>query len=149
MVDIAAFIHLLIENPDYHLAQGLTTVAMLETEDFTLNALNTYLIANELKVGKDSYTYEHNKEWNIISVDDEGKVLLLERDIRTSDNNNNGVIDSGESYLLQPPRIKTLKLGDLSDWPEVWANTQADGFAVSKSDAKEVGFDIPKKMTRH
>lgn len=48
MLNTAGFIHLLIENSEFQVTQGDTTLSLLEKETLTLDSINSYLELNQL-----------------------------------------------------------------------------------------------------
>ncbi|GIU40505.1 hypothetical protein TUM4438_01860 [Shewanella sairae] len=66
---------------------------------------------------------ERHRTWEVISVDDQGRALVLEYSTRGWDINNNGIIEDNEYGQLIFPRINVIKTTDLSDWQAEWQNT--------------------------
>lgn len=60
------------------------------------------------------------RTWEVLSVDDTGRAVVLESSIYGYDYNYDGVISSDESGYFIAPRINTLDLIDLSDWSQPW-----------------------------
>ena len=59
--------------------------------------------------------------WDVISMDDDGKVLVVESEIRIQDMNLDGVFDE-ESFIMIAPRLNILLKEDLSKWASAWEN---------------------------
>jgi hypothetical protein len=80
---------------------------------------------NENVVTLDLNSNDRHRTWQIISVDDEGRALVLESSVRTSDHNNDGDISDDErARIWIRPRINIIKQTDLSQWADTWQNTQ-------------------------
>jgi len=72
---------------------------------------------------ENSYWTRH-RTWEVISVDDTGRALVLEYSTMGYDHNNDGVISEDEFGPFIKPRINILMKEDLSRWTEAWENTQ-------------------------
>ncbi|WP_299809166.1 Ig-like domain-containing protein [uncultured Shewanella sp.] len=66
---------------------------------------------------------ERQRTWEVISVDDQGRALVLEHSVYGWDIDNNGVIEDDEFGQFLYPRINVIKVTDLSDWQAEWQNT--------------------------
>ncbi|MEZ9367390.1 Ig-like domain-containing protein [Shewanella sp. 10N.286.51.B2] len=66
---------------------------------------------------------ERHRTWEVISVDDDGRALVLEHSVYGWDYDNNGEIEDSEIGQFIRPRINTFKLADLSHWEAEWQNT--------------------------
>jgi hypothetical protein len=60
------------------------------------------------------------RTWEVLSVDDTGRAVVLESSVYGYDYNYDGVISSDESGYFIAPRINTLDLINLSDWSGPW-----------------------------
>lgn len=94
---------------------------------------------NSKFVGDDSWTWsvsenlihlnlsndDTRRTWQVISVDDDNRALVIESATQSRDlNSDNELSDDEKELLRSPPRINIIKKADLSQWPEAWGNTQ-------------------------
>ncbi|MFC1519443.1 hypothetical protein ACFL6Z_06950, partial [Pseudomonadota bacterium] len=80
---------------------------------------------------------ERHRTWEVISVDDDGRALVLEHSVYGWDYDNNGEIEDSEIGQFIRPRINTFKLADLSHWEAEWQNTLNIGLLDQASATNE------------
>lgn len=78
---------------------------------------------NQILLKLETEQYTRVRTWDVVSVDDEGRAIILERSTRTEDFNNDGEIKMNEVRSFIHPRINIIKLEDLSQWEAEWQNT--------------------------
>ncbi len=66
---------------------------------------------------------ERHRTWEVISVDDEGRALVLEHSVYGWDIDYNGIIEADEFGQFVMPRINVIKVTDLNEWKKEWQNT--------------------------
>jgi hypothetical protein len=80
---------------------------------------------NENLVELQGASDNRQRTWQVISVDADGKALVLESSTLDSDVNYDGEIsDDEKARILIRPRINTIKQTDLSQWTNTWENSQ-------------------------
>ncbi len=80
---------------------------------------------NENIVTLDLASRDRHRSWQVISVDDEGRALVLESSTYTHDQNLDGEIsDDEKDRVFVRPRINIIKQTDLSQWAGTWENSQ-------------------------
>lgn len=89
---------------------------------------------NIVNLRKDTATQKRHRTWEVISVDEIGRALVLEYEFSGFDYNNDGEVSNDEIALYIRPRINILMEEDLSRWADAWANTQRLGLGVSSNE---------------
>lgn len=92
-----------VTNEDYFVAE----------KDWTWSKSNNHIDM----VTEDEYM-RYQRYWEVISVDEQGRTLILEYTKRKYSNGD--IVDEG--YYFQP-RINIVTQGDLSDYEDTWQNT--------------------------
>ncbi|MBA6295999.1 Ig-like domain-containing protein [Colwellia sp. MB02u-9] len=103
------------------------------TWDVESNIVNLYK--------ENSYQTRH-RTWEVISVDDMGRAIVLEYSTIGYDGNSDGVVSEDEIGQLINPRINILMKEDLSRWTEAWENTQNLGLTSASSTSNKIARDV-------
>lgn len=70
-----------------------------------------------------SYSRKRERTWDVLSVDESGRAIVLEYSFWTYDQNEDGIFSEDEQTSFIQPRINIQKKEDLSQWQEAWQNT--------------------------
>ena len=92
-----------------------------DTEFFYMGNEWTYSVdGNQIAMSYITDMVNRVRTWEVLSVDDTGRAVVLESSVYGYDYNYDGVISSDESGYFIAPRINTLDLINLSDWSQPW-----------------------------
>jgi hypothetical protein len=102
------------------------------------NIVNLYM--------ENAYQKRH-RTWEVISVDETGRALVLEYSTMGYDQNDDGVVSEDEIGQFIPPRINILMKEDLSRWAEAWKNTQKLGLTSEFKASNTIAHPVTRKRS--
>ncbi|GAA59979.1 hypothetical protein P20652_1843 [Pseudoalteromonas sp. BSi20652] len=85
---------------------------------------------------------ERERQWDVISVDSNGRALVFERSTYDYDVNNDGVIGDDERGVFIAPRMNSVELFDLSSYNEWSELPDSDGDRLNDYQEADLGTDI-------
>lgn len=110
---------------DGMLNRGIYTATDDNNETYFKGDNNWSWSQNENIVTLDLASRDRHRTWQVISVDDEGRALVLESSTYTHDQNlDDEISDDEKDRVFVRPRINIIKQTDLSQWADTWENTQ-------------------------
>ena len=87
-----------------------------------------------------------HRTWEVLSMDEQGRVLVFEYSIRGRDFNGDGQVTDEEIGQFIPPRINTIMKDDLSRWEDAWNNTVNGGVVPAQAGSTVVTSLKPQAL---